>query len=88
MITFCELNVVYLTGNIDYNFPRGGYIEAIIPGGMKTASFAIRLKDDNIIEGDEYFYVSIVKESLPHGVTWAGPERIRIYIQEDDGKYC
>ena len=84
MITFCELT--YLTGRVDYDFPRDGYVQAIVPGGLNTGSFAITIKDDKIIEGDEYFNVTIVKESLPHGYTWQGPETVPVYILDDDRK--
>lgn len=80
--------LTYLTANVDYVFPRGGYVQAIAPGGMNSASFSVSIRDDNIIEGNEFFEITIVKESLPHGYTWAGPETVPVYILDDDSKYC
>ena len=79
--------LTYLTENKDYVAPRGDYVEAIVPGGLATASFSIGLINDEIIEGNEYFEITVVTESLPHGYTWEGNETVRVYILDDDGKY-
>lgn len=77
-----------LTGNFDYVFPRSGYIRVIFPAGIVSVSVPIRLIDDEIIEGTEYFNVSIVDVSLPHGVTVAGSPSASVNILDDDSKFC
>ena len=88
IITFVNLMLLtYLIGRVDYVAPRGDYVEAIVPGGQTTASFSISLINDDIIEGDEFFEITVLTESLPHGYTWVGDETVRVYILDDDGKY-
>ena len=47
--------------------------------------FNILINDDNILEVDEIFGLTI--DSLPSRVTGGTPRQSTIYINNDDGKY-
>ena len=47
----------------------------------------VKVKDDDIVEISETFKVTIVKESLPHGVSLAQPSEAIVVIRDNDSKY-
>ena len=75
-----------LTGNDDYHFPSGGYMQVIISGGIDTVPINIAVKDDNIVEKVENFWLTIVDISLPCGVTVGSTQRAAVVILDDDSK--
>ncbi|XP_065918913.1 sodium/calcium exchanger Calx-like [Dysidea avara] len=69
------------TGDVDYT--SGPYI-VTFPAGMITASFNIPILDDNVLENDEQFQLSIIFNSLPDRVTISDPSQTTVTIRDDD----
>ena len=78
---------LYLTGGVDYQFPRGGFTQVIVSGGADRVSFNITINDDNILERTENFRLSIVDVSLPCGVIVGSRQSAEVVIFDDDRKY-
>ena len=70
-------------GGVDYN--SGPYTVAF-PAGDISASFNVPINDDNILEDDENFMVTIMTGSLPVGVTRGNPGSATVNIMDDDCK--
>ena len=79
-----------LGNNVDYD---SGPHTMIIPAGNRTAVFDVSITDDNMLETNETFELSIETTSLPRKVfvspTDKFPSRTTVYILDDDlqGKY-
>ena len=71
-----------MIGDVDYT--SGPYI-VTFPAGMITASFNIPILDDNVLENDEQFQLSIIFNSLPDRVTISDPSQTTVTIRDDDG---
>ena len=71
-----------LTGNDDYG--PGDYL-VVIPPGVIMVPFDIPVVDDNILEGNENFYIIIITGSLPNDVTRRNFGRARLTIIDDEG---
>ena len=56
------------------------------PAGSTTATFNVPINDDNILEGDEDFMLTINSFSLPNGVTRDTPGEATVTIVDNDGK--
>ena len=54
------------------------------PAGETTATFNVPINDDNILEGNEYFMLTIDETSLPTNVTRSTPGQTTITIFFDD----
>ena len=59
----------------------------MIPAGAITVPFNISIFDDNILEGDEDFDITIIQSSLPDGVSRGNPGTATVNIVDDDRKY-
>ena len=57
------------------------------PAGQTNATFNIPINDDDILEGDENFMLTIISSSLPIGITHGTPCEATVTIMNDDGKY-
>ena len=55
-----------------------------IPTGQTTATFNVPINDDDILEGDENFILTIDETSLPTGVTRGTPAEATVTIVDDD----
>ena len=83
----CNIHAwLYFIGNVDYQFPRDGYIQVIVSGGVDRVPFNITIKDDNTLERAEFFRLSIVDVSLPSGVTVGSRHSTEVVIYDDDRK--
>ena len=60
----------------------------IIPGGNRTAAFDVSIIDDNLLEMNKTFELSIVTISLRRkvllSVADSFPSRAKVYILDDD----
>ena len=56
------------------------------PAGQTTATFDVPINDDNILEGDEDFMLTIDETSLPTDVTRGIPGKATVTIVDYDGK--
>ena len=56
------------------------------PAGQTTATFDVPINDDNILEGNENFILTIDGTSLPTGITRGSPGEATVTIVDDDCK--
>ena len=56
------------------------------PTGQTTATFNIPINDDNVLDNNEDFILTIDETSLPTGVTHGSPGKATVTIVDDDGK--
>ena len=56
------------------------------PAGQTTATLDVPIIDDNILEGDEDFILTINETSLPTDVTHGSPVEAIVTIVDDDRK--
>ena len=69
---------------VDY---QSGRYTVAIPAGQTRAPFDIQINDDNILEDDEDFMLTIIPSSLPDGVTRGTPGQVSVTIIDNDRKY-
>ena len=67
------------------DYTSGPYT-VIIPAGRTTATFDVPIIDDNILEGNEDFVLTIDVASLSTGVTHGSPGETTVTIVDDDCK--
>ena len=53
---------------------------------MTSVSFDIPINDDDILEGNENFTLTIDPSSLPTGVTVGIPDQATVTVVDNDGK--
>jgi len=72
------------TGGVDYD---SGPYTVTFPAGVTSVPFNVPIKDDNILENNEDFTLTIMRSSaLPDGVTRGSTSQATITIVDDDGK--
>ena len=69
---------------MDYH--SGPYTVTFSPG-QTSAVFDIPITDDNILEGNYSFMLTMNSSSLPNNVTRGNPDRAMVTIVDNDGKY-
>ena len=57
------------------------------PAGQTTATFDVPINDDDILEGDEEFILTIISSSLPIGITHGTPYEATVTIVDNESKY-
>ena len=50
-------------------------------------SFNISILDDDLLEDNENFTLTINIDSLPDGITTGNPSKVTVIIRNDDSKY-
>lgn len=75
---------IYLKGG-GRDFSIGSF-DITFPAGETIALYNVSINNDNIIEHNETFTISIVPSSLPNGVTVATPNQTTVTIIDDDSK--
>ena len=70
-------------GGVDYN---SGIYNIIIPAGETSVPFDIGINNDNILEDDENFDLTIVRKTLPDGVSRGNPNSATVTIVDNDRK--
>jgi len=86
----CTLTVLYLnialnfTANFDYN---PGPYNIVIPSEILSVTFNVSILADDVLEGDETFYLRINSSSLRDNVTTGDLNTTLIVIVDDDRKY-
>ena len=70
---------------VDY---YSGPYSVTFPAGVTRVSFNVPITNDNILESDEKFHLTIEigSSSLPSGVTVGNPYQTTVTIVDDDGK--
>jgi len=72
----------HITGGVDYD---SGPYSVMFTAGMTSVSFDVPINDDNILETNEDFTITINSSSLPNGVTRDSPGAATVTIMDDDG---
>ena len=72
---------ISLIGEADYD---SGPFNITIPAGETLAVFNIPINDDDLIEGNENFTLSINASLLPSNVVIVNPVQIKVTIFDDD----
>ena len=70
-------------GGVDY---ESGPYTVIIPAGQISASFDVPIIDDDVLEGNVNFNLTISTSSLPNRVTVTNPYQAAVTIVDNDGK--
>ena len=70
-------------GGVDYD---SGPYTVTIPAGDIRMSFNVPINDDNILEDDEDFTLTIMRGTLPDGITRGNPGSATVNILDNDRK--
>ena len=76
--------MAYSTGD-DYG---NGPVSVTFSAGMTSASLYISITDDNLLEGNEDFYLMIDSSSLINGVSVGSVNQTTVTILDADSKWC
>ena len=76
------LSIAYIIGGIHYTGP---YI-VTFPAGVTNVSFDVPIRDDNILESDEVFNLTIDPSSLPRHVTVTDPSQAVVTIIDNESE--
>ena len=74
---------MYTLDNEDYE--SGPYYNVIFVAGRMTASFIVSINNDNVLENDKTFHLTIQPPSPPDGVIVGSPVQATVTIQDFDG---
>ena len=74
---------INFTGGEDY---ISGLYNVTFPAGEITSSFVVSIINDNVLESDEQFDITIDTTSLPDGITVGSTGSSTVTIMDDDGK--
>ena len=79
------LNLMFYSigGGVDYD---SGPYNVTFPAGQTIVSFNVPINDDNILEDDEQFDLTIISSSLPNGFTVDNPSQVVVTITDNDGE--
>ena len=69
--------------HVDYG---AGPYTVTFSAGVTSVPFSVTINDDNILESNENFVLTINTLSLPSGVTVSDPSQATVTIVNDDGK--
>ena len=75
-----------ITGNGDVYGSGSESFIVVFPAGVTNVSFDIPISDDNILEDNENFVLTIDPSSLPTNVTIGDPGQATVTIVDDDCK--
>ena len=74
----------YYIGNVDYD--PGPYLFTISAGMTSITFDATMVNNDNTLEDNENFYLTINSSSLPNDITAGNPFQVEVTIIDDDCK--
>ena len=77
------LNIIYIKGGVDYI--SGPYV-VTIPAGVTNVSFDVSIRDDDELENDEHFNLTIDPSSLPSRITITDPSQAVVTITDNEGE--
>ena len=69
-------------GGVDY---YSGPYNVIIPAGVTSVPFGVPITDDNILEDDETFTLTIIRALLPDRVTRGSIGLATVFLVDNDG---
>ena len=82
----CTMNVVYLSGGIDYGGNDTTQYIVTFPNGTSCSSLDIPIIDDKKSEDDESFRITIVDMSLPFGTRLGDNITAEVVIEDNDSE--
>jgi len=71
-------------GGVDYD---SGPYNVTFPAGKTSVLLNVSINDDNILEEEEFFDLTIDSDSLPNRVTVDSQYESTVTIVDNDGKY-
>ena len=74
----------YVGGGVDYN---SGPYTVQFDVGLTRVSFDVSINNDDILEMNETFGLSIDELSLPNRVTTSAPNQATVIVLANDSKY-
>ena len=69
------------------DFTGSGPFYVTFPAGENQVKFVISITNDDVVENNESFTLSINPSSLPLGVTVGDPSQTTVTIIDDDSEY-
>jgi len=79
----CYINI--LGGGVDYG---SGPYTVTFPAGTTRVPFDVPINNDNLFERNEIFDLTIIRTTLPTGVSRGSPNNARVTIVDNDRKLC
>ena len=58
-----------------------------LSGGSTYFDLTTKRNNDELVEGNEFYYLTIEPDTLPERVTAVSPSTTKIILVDDDGKY-
>ena len=88
LINYCIIILLTCGAGEGVDFDSGPY-NVTIPAGDTLAVFNVAINDDDIMEANESFILTIDDSSLPNRVNVTDPDQATVTIvdNDDDGKY-
>ena len=74
---------MYTGGGVDYD---SGPYNITFPAGTKSVPFNVSITDDNMLEDNENFLLTVDLSSLPDNITVSDPYQATVTIVDKDGK--
>jgi len=71
-------------GGVDYD---SGIYTVTFLAGETSVPFDIPINDDDLVEGNEDFDLTIIRNTLPDGVTRGNPGSATVTIVDDEGEH-
>ena len=89
--TYEEIIIFIIVANADYLHSLGddyvsGRYAVTFPAGATTMQFNVSISDDDILEHNETFQLTIDSSLVPPGSSIADPEQTTVVIINDDCK--
>ena len=84
MLMYFMIMPLFIGGSDDYN--SGPYVVTFLAGVTRVV-FNVTITEDNILEDDENFSLTIDSFSLPINVTVDNLSQATVTILDNDGKY-
>ena len=82
-VAYCIINFVWILGSNDYDI--GPFIVEFNIG-TTNASFSVAIQDNNQLELNKTFYLSINPSTLPSNIYVSDPGQVAVVILDDDCK--
>ena len=67
--------------------PPSQYLKVVFPAGSTRESFDLHIIDDNKVEENETFCITIYDLSLPNGINLGSIANATVRVIDDDSKY-
>ena len=95
MLKYCTISIILSLKHIlnhKYMYTGGGMdydsrpYNITFPAGTTSVPFNVSITDDNILEDNENFFLTVDLSSLPDNITASDPYQATVTIVDKDGK--